>query len=89
MFDGTGNPMEYANLFTSYGSISFERLQKIAHTQFWIEVPKGTDLPAGPWTTRKLNPENVDANKNTFYDRVNSKVVAELIQSIFIPEGFA
>ena len=88
-FDAAGDPTEYANLFTQYGSISFERLQRIAHARFCTEVAAGDPLPPGPWSTRQLDPANVPADKKTFYDRVNSQVVAQLVQNILTPEGYS
>jgi hypothetical protein len=76
VFDDAGDSKEFVKLFIQYGYISFTRSDE------------GTDLPAGPWTTRNFDPGNVDTDKKTFYDQVNLHLAAELNHNTLLPEGF-
>ena len=44
-------------------------------------------IPLQPWVARTLDPANDDADKATFYDRVNANMVVELMKNTLSPFG--
>ena len=88
-FDGAGLPTSHANLLTEYSSISSDRLIREAHKRFSTGVDEGDELPAPPYKLKVLDPANVDADKTTFYARVNSQVNMELIKNILDDADYA
>ena len=88
-FDHAGSPIRFSNLIHQHQSVSFERLQRLAHARFATELTENQPVPVGPWTSRVLDPANDPADKITFYDRVHSNVVTELLKNILTSTGFS
>ena len=57
-------------------------LQRESHKRFRNQVATVDPLPVATFTVTTLDPSNADADKNLFYSRVDSQVVAELIKNI-------
>ena len=57
-------------------------LQREAHKRFSNPVATVDPLPAAPFTVTALDPVNVDNDEKIFYFRVDSQVVAEIIENI-------
>ena len=87
-FDNAGSPIRFSNLIHQYQSVPFERLKRLAHARFATELTENQVIPGGPWTSRVLDPANDPADKITFFDRVHSNVVTELLKNIVTSTGF-
>jgi flagellar biosynthesis chaperone FliJ len=69
--------------------IELETLQRNALARFDTAIGKDEKIPAAPHGKRTLDPANVDADKVTFYDRVDSNVVAEWLKNVLDDISFA
>ena len=76
IYDAVGYPTEWGNLLCEYGSISMNILQRESPKHFSNPVATVDPFTADPFTLTTLDPANVDADKNLFYSRVDSQVVA-------------
>ena len=93
----TGIPTRYArgieiammDLIHQSPSISLEMCQRRAHVRFSTPLGDGDLIPPQPWTSRTLDPANVDTDKAKFYDRVNANVVVEIVKNTLKPGGWA
>ena len=85
----SGNPLTFGNLLTDYGSMSMDRLIRNAHATFGTAIPDADPIPVAPFQERALDPANVPADEATFYKRVHSLVVTELIKNSFVEEEYA
>ena len=88
-FDNAGTAITFGNLLTDYGSISMDRLIRNAHTTFGNFIPNGDSIPPAPFQERVLDPANNAADEATFYDRVHSLVLTELIKNSVAEEEYA
>ena len=92
----TGIPTSYAggtgsalmNLIHQSPSISLEMCQRRAHARYSTALGEHDPIPQQPWTSRTLDPANDNADKTTFYDRVNANVVVELMKNTLTPGGW-
>jgi len=85
----TGNALTFGNLLTDYGSISMDRLIRNAHTSFGTSIPDGDPIPPAPFQERVLDPANNADDEATFYERVHSLVLTELIKNSLVEEEYA
>ena len=80
-FDAQGNPTKHANMVSEYSTIDIKILQRNAIKRFRTALNAGDPIPDPPFQKRDLDPANSNADKETFYDRVNSQVVGTWIQN--------
>ena len=93
----TGIPTEYTggtagafkNLITQSPSIELERVQREAFRRFSTAIDEADPIPATPWKKETLDPATVAADQKTFYRRVDSNVVTEIIKGMLTPKGWA
>ena len=90
----TGIPREYdaagavnarMNLIHQCPTIGLEMVQRAAFGHFGTDIAPNDPIPDQPWTTAILDPANIDGDKNTFYDQVNTNVVMEIIKNTLTP----
>ena len=73
------------NLIHQSPSISLEIVQQGAHARFGTDLADGDTIPAQPWMSVSLDPENNNAEKAKFYTRVHANVVAEIVKNLLTP----
>ncbi len=88
-FDATGNPTRFVSIPDQYQSIQIETLQRAAFKRYSTELQPGAPIPPQPWNSRILDPANVPADKEIFYDRVRSNVVTEWLSNTMDPSALA
>ena len=88
-YDAVRDPTEWGNLLCEYGSIFMNLLQHGAHKHFSKTVATVDPLPVALFTVTSLDLSNVEKYKKLFYSRVDSQVVAELINNIFTDDEYS
>ena len=83
--DGTSSGAT-ANILTQYSLVSIDDLQRQAHVTYMTRLTEITPLPVK--TVRPLDPANVPADKATFYDRVDSNIIARSVKNSITSEGY-
>ncbi len=68
--------------------ILMKDVQHAAHCWFSAILLPTDPIPASPFTSRSIDPANVDGDKKVFYDRVNASVLAKLIENTLTTIGF-
>ena len=63
------------NLIHQSPSIPLEIVQRGAHARFGTSLADGDAIPAQPWISVALYPENNNADEAKFYTRVHANVV--------------
>ena len=66
-----------------------DSLQREAHKRYSTAIAEGDALPTTPLKVTQLDPSKDTAQKELFYSRVDSKVVAELIKNILTDAEYA
>ena len=84
-WDADGNVTGYSSIIDQYQSISLEDVQREAHKCYGNELTFGQPIPPATNRTlrnqRAIDPANNDADKPTFFNRVNGTVVAESLNN--------
>ena len=75
------NPIEFANLVNQYHKISLERMKQEVQRIFCTAVRETDPVPDGPFQYKVIDPANNLTDKELFYKRVDSQVVAEWIKN--------
>ena len=89
-FDGHGNEVKHANLLTGYGKdVTLELVQRDAFKRYSNPLAITDPIPAGPFALKAIDPANNNADKDTFYKRVDSQVVAESVKNFMHEEDYA
>ena len=83
--DGTSSG-QTANILSQYSLITIDDLQRQAHTTYMARLAEGDPIPGK--TVRPLDPANVPADKATFYDRVDSNIVARGVKNSITTEAY-
>ena len=66
-----------------------DRLVQNAHTTFGTRIPEGHSIPPAPFQEQILNPADNQDDETTFYSRVHSMVLTELIKNSIVEEEYA
>ena len=83
---GTGiSPM---NLIHQSPLIPLDIVKSGAHTLFWTDLADGDAIPAQPWISVELDPENNNTDKAKFYTRVHANVVVEIVKKFLTTNGW-
>ena len=88
-WNDAGDATKFSNLILEYSRINIEMLQQNAFKRFDISLGVDDAIPVGPSSKRVLNPAGVAADKERFYNRVDSNVVAEWMQNVLDEVSFA
>ena len=88
-WNDAGAAISFKNLVAEYSGIELETLQRNALARFDTAIGKDDEIPEAPHGKRTLDPANVEADKITFYDRVDSNVVAEWLKNVIDDVSFA
>ena len=83
--DGTSSG-QTANILSQYSLITIDDLQRQAHTTYMARLAEVDPIPGK--TVRPLDPANVPADKATFYDRVDSNIVARGVKNSITTEAY-
>ena len=88
-YNEAGVAIRFANLIQQHQSVPFVQLQRLAHERYGTALHKDQEIPSGPWTSRELDPANVPDDKVTFFSRVHSNVIVELLKNTLTSTGFS
>ena len=84
-WDADGNVTGYSSIIDQYQSIRLEDVQREAHRRYGNELTFDQPIPLATnstlWTQRAIDPANNNADKPTFFNRVNGTVVAESLNN--------
>ena len=69
-------------------SITYEIIQRGAHTRFGIDFGDGALIPVQSWISVTLDTANNVGQKDVLYLRFNANVVIEIIKNILTPKGW-
>lgn len=83
--DGTSSG-KTANLLTQYSKITLDDVERQAHATFQTRLSEADVIPTK--SVRTIDPANVEADKETFYDRVDSNIIARLLKNTVTREGY-
>ena len=73
------------NLIHQCTTLGLEMVQRKDFGHFGTDLSPNDPIPEQPWTTAILDPENVDGDKQKFYDQGNANVVIEIIKNNLTP----
>ncbi len=84
-----GSALTHGNLVSQHGLVPLDNIVCAAHTRFANPIIHPSPIPTGPFTARDIDPESTAADRPIFYSRVDSAVVAKLIENCLTPAGWA
>ena len=84
-YDAAGAVSARMNLIHQCPTTGLEMVQRADFGRFGTDIAPNDPIPDQPWTTAILDPANIDGDKNTFYDQVNTNVVMEIIKNTLTP----
>lgn len=84
-----GSALTHENLVSQHGLVPLENVICEAQTRFATAITHPTPLPTGPFIAWDINPEGIATDCPVFYNRVDSAVVAKLVENCLSPAGWA
>ena len=92
-WDATGTPSNWASIIDQYQTIKEDVLTRAAHKRHSTPLALTDPIPPASksnlWKQIDIDPANIDPDKATFYDRVNSSVVSECLLNTMTPLALA
>ncbi len=89
LYANDGSVLTYGNLISQHGLVPLENIIREAQTHFATAVTYPTPVLDGPYAARDIDPENTAPDRIVFYSRVDSAVVAKLIENSLTPLGWS
>ena len=83
---GIGNSL--MNLIHQSPSIPLEIILQGAHARFGTALADVDAIPAQPWISVALEPENNNVDESKFYTRVHANAVVEIVKNFLTPNGW-
>ena len=87
-FNADGSVKKTASLLTQIHQIKLEDVQRAAHNRYSNNLAPTDRIPESPFILREIDPANNTNDRETFYDRVGSNIVAQTLKNILTPSGW-
>ncbi len=87
-FDSSGAAVKFANLITQHSMAKLDDVKREAHARFATKLGDGIAIPPPPYKATDNDPASNDPDKEVFYARVNSPIVATSIKNCLTVAGW-
>ena len=80
--------LETSNLLSQHHKTSLEDCQRASHIMFQDAVTNPYDVTVPPFNATILDPANISAHKDSFYEIVHNNAAVKIIENSLTVNGF-